>query len=137
MDLIELQTTLQNLTKAKITQEEIGKALGITRATVNSRMKSKSQLKLEELPKIEQHFGVNLFTLKAAEDYAAISKKLLKIFTGSETEKSMLEAILTSKPTRKTFVVFYNALNGDKESVNIIKSMLENPSLVQVFLDKE
>ena len=46
MNLIELQDTLQNLTKAKITQEEIGKALGITRSTVNARMKSNSQLKI-------------------------------------------------------------------------------------------
>lgn len=137
MDLIELQTTLQNLTKVKITQEEIGKALGITRATVNARMKSGSQLKLEELPKIEGHFGVSLTKLKAVEDFSAVTKKLLKVFDGSEAEKAMLETILTSRPARKTFVIFHKALEGEEDSINIIKSMIDNPSLVQVFLGQE
>ncbi len=137
MNLIELQDTLQNLTKAKITQEEIGKALGITRSTVNARMKSNSQLKIEELPKIEKHFGVDLTNLKAAENFYTLSDKLLKIFEGSEQEKAMLEAILTSKPTRKTFVLFYRAINGEEEAVTIIKSMLEKPEIVKVFLEQE
>ena len=137
MNLIELQDTLQNLTKAKITQEEIRKALGITRSTVNARMKSNSQLKIEELPKIEKHFGVDLTNLKAAENFYTLSDKLLKIFEGSEQEKAMLEAILTSKPTRKTFVLFYRAINGEEEAVTIIKSMLEKPEIVKVFLEQE
>lgn len=137
MNLIELQDTLQNLTKAKITQEEIGKALGITRSTVNARMKSNSQLKIEELPKIEKHFGVDLTNLKAAENFYTLSDKLLKIFEGSEQEKAMLEAILTSKPTRKTFVLFYRAINGEEEAITIIKSMLEKPEIVKVFLEQE
>ena len=137
MNLIELQDTLQNLTKAKITQEEIGKALGITRSTVNARMKSNSQLKIEELPKIEKHFGVDLTNLKAAENFYTLSDKLLKIFEGSEQEKAMLEAILTSKPTRKTFVLFYRAINGEEEAVTITKSMLEKPEIVKVFLEQE
>ena len=128
---------MQNLTKAKITQEEIGKALGITRSTVNARMKSNSQLKIEELPKIEKHFGVDLTNLKAAENFYTLSDKLLKIFEGSEQEKAMLEAILTSKPTRKTFVLFYRAINGEEEAVTIIKSMLEKPEIVKVFLEQE
>jgi len=60
MEFKGLQDTLQNLTNAKISQNDIGNALGINASTVNTRMKRGSRLKLDEIRKIEKAFGVVL-----------------------------------------------------------------------------
>lgn len=137
MNLAELQTTLQNLTKAKITQEQIGNALGITRSTVNTRIKNNSQLKLEEIPKIEKHFGVTLRHLQAADKYNELCQQVVLLLDGSENEKEVVRTILTSKPTRKTFVLFFKALQGDTSAISVVKSMLDNEEIVKVFLAEE
>lgn len=137
MNIAELQTTLQNLTKAKITQEEIGNALGITRSTVNTRIKNGSQLKLDEIPKIEKHFGVTLKHLEIADKYNDLCRQALQLIDATEKEKEMVEAVLTSKPTRKTFTIFFRALQGDDAAASVIKSMLENKDIVKVFLGEE
>lgn len=137
MNIAELQTTLQNLTKAKITQEQIGNALGITRSTVNTRIKNGSQLKLEEIPRIEKFFGVTLKHLKVADKYNDLCNKVVALLDGSENEKEMIAALLSVKPMRKTFLLFYKALQGDESIVPVIKSMLDNKELVKVFLEEE
>lgn len=137
MNLTELQQTLQNLTKAKITQEQIGNALGITRSTVNTRMKTNSQLKLEEIPKIEKHFGVTLKHLQAADKFNELCSQVVALLDGSENEKEMTKTLLTSKPMRKTFLIFFKALQGEESAISIVKSMLENKEIVKVFLEEE
>lgn len=52
--------SLQNLTNAKISQEEFGKALGTGRANVSKRIKRNSVLSLEEIKKVESYFNVIL-----------------------------------------------------------------------------
>jgi transcriptional regulator with XRE-family HTH domain len=52
--------SIQNLTNAKISQEEFGKALGTGRANISKRIKNKSVLTLEETKKIESYFNVVL-----------------------------------------------------------------------------
>lgn len=137
MNIAELQRTLQNLTKAKITQEQIGNALGITRSTVNTRMKNGSQLKLEEIPKIEKFFGVTLKHLQAADRYNELCRQVVALLEGSENEKEMITTLLSLRPMRKTFLLFFKALQGDESVVPIIKSMLDNKELVKVFLEEE
>lgn len=137
MNLTELQQTLQNLTKAKITQEQIGNALGITRSTVNTRMKTNSQLKLEEIPKIEKHFGVTLKHLQAADKFNELCKQVVLLLDGSDNEKEMTKTLLASKPMRKTFLIFFKALQGEESAISIVKSMLENKEIVKVFLEEE
>lgn len=56
----EALNSLQNLTNAKISQEEFGKALGTGRANISKRIKNKSVLTLEETKKIESYFNVIL-----------------------------------------------------------------------------
>lgn len=60
MEFKHIQDLLQNLTNAKISQDEIGKALGIGRSTVSLRVSRNSKLKLTEIKKLEEYFGVNL-----------------------------------------------------------------------------
>ena len=50
---------LQKVTNSKITQEELGKALGTGRANISLRIKNNSELTLPEIKKIEKYFGVN------------------------------------------------------------------------------
>ena len=50
--------SLQNLTNAKITQEEFGKALGTGRANISRRIKNNSLLTLAEIKKLENYFEV-------------------------------------------------------------------------------
>lgn len=52
--------SIQNLTNAKISQEEFGKALGTGRANISKRIKNKSVLTLEETKKLESYFNVVL-----------------------------------------------------------------------------
>jgi phage repressor protein C with HTH and peptisase S24 domain len=52
--------TLQNLTNAKVNQSDIARALNITRATVSARVKTSSQVTLEEIEKLEKVYNVDL-----------------------------------------------------------------------------
>ncbi len=52
--------TLQNLTNAKVNQSDIARALNITRATVSARVKTSSQVTLEEIEKLEKVYKVDL-----------------------------------------------------------------------------
>lgn len=60
MTFEELIKCLNGLTKLKVTQSEIAKALDLTRSTVSIRTKDKSELKKTELEKIAKHFQVSL-----------------------------------------------------------------------------
>ena len=53
MDFKELQSKLIGLTNRNISQTEIGNALGIRRSTTSTRFKTKSQLKMSELEKVQ------------------------------------------------------------------------------------
>ena len=64
MNFKELQANLQNLTKTKVSLTEIGKALGIKLSTVSTRQKNNSELKYNEIKKVERHFGVKLIKEK-------------------------------------------------------------------------
>ena len=60
MNIKELLETLENLKKYKITQEELGKALGIKKSAVSLRMKNtNSQLKKDEIEKVARYFDVS------------------------------------------------------------------------------
>ena len=52
--------SIQNLTNAKISQEEFGKALGTGRANISKRIKNKSVLTNQERQKLESYFNVVL-----------------------------------------------------------------------------
>ena len=60
MDFKELQDTLQKLTNSKISLTQIGQALDIKLSTVSTRVKNGSELKYNEIKKIERYFGVKL-----------------------------------------------------------------------------
>lgn len=63
MNLIEVQECLQNLTNQKITQADLGRALGIDRSSINVRLKRKTEVKLSDLQKLTEYFRVNLSAL--------------------------------------------------------------------------
>lgn len=57
----DLQTTLQNLKNERITYKKIASALGVTIGAVSQRLKNdKSQVRLDEIKKLENYFAVNL-----------------------------------------------------------------------------
>ncbi len=58
MNFPELQKKLISLTNRNITQTEIGESLGITRSTISTRFKTKSQLKTSELKKVAEYFDI-------------------------------------------------------------------------------
>ncbi len=58
MNFSDIQNTLQNIMGRKVTQEEIGNALGIKKSAVNIRIKNGSVLKPHEIRKIEEYFGI-------------------------------------------------------------------------------
>lgn len=56
----EIQPILQNLTKGKVTQSDIARALGTGRSNVSLRIKNQSILTVEELKKLGDFYDVNL-----------------------------------------------------------------------------
>ena len=60
MNIQEVLDLLQNLTNSKITQTELGKALGKTRSDINSKIKRGTEIKLSDIRKIENYFDVKL-----------------------------------------------------------------------------
>ena len=83
MLLQEIHTKLQNLTNAKISQSELGKAMGVTRANISLRFKNKSKVSHNELKKIEKYFNVSLSDIKHIDnDLTNIQEKVsMKYFT--------------------------------------------------------
>ncbi len=60
MDIYGIIDTLQNLTKAKVSQSDIAKILGKDRQNISRKAKAGTELKLSDVRKIENHFNVNL-----------------------------------------------------------------------------
>ncbi len=59
MNIVEIQAILQNLTNKKITQADLGRALGVDRSAVNVRMRLKSEVKLSDIEKIANYYNVS------------------------------------------------------------------------------
>lgn len=61
MKFKDIQNILQNLKlDERITQEKIGLALGVKKAAISSRCKSDSDIRPDEIAKIEKYFNVSL-----------------------------------------------------------------------------
>lgn len=57
--ILQIIDDLQNLTNAKISQSDVARALGITRATVSARVKNESQVTFEEIKKLENAYNIS------------------------------------------------------------------------------
>ena len=79
MNFKELQTALENVTKTKVSLTEIGNALGIKLSTVSTRAKNNSELKYNEIKKIENYFSIELIAEKNGNGQTYITYKNEKI----------------------------------------------------------
>lgn len=62
MNILELQEDLQNLTGRKISQTELGLAMGnLKRQTVNTRIKNNSEVTVKELLNAQKYLQANIF----------------------------------------------------------------------------
>ena len=61
MKLDELINLISKKTETNVTQTQLAEALGITRQTVNTRVKNGSQVTVSEMKKAESFFGISLF----------------------------------------------------------------------------
>lgn len=62
MKLIELINIISKKTGLKINQSQLAESLGITRQTVCNRIKNSSQVTVNEIKKVENFFGITLFS---------------------------------------------------------------------------
>lgn len=81
MQFNEIIAILQNLTNTKISQELLGKSLGVGRSAINQRIKANSSLSLPELKKIEKYFNVSLTNTKQTDNAKENLKIKAKYFT--------------------------------------------------------
>lgn len=63
MNLEQIYQKLQNLTNTKITQADLGRALGVDRSSINIRLKRNGELKLSEIEKLSKYFRIDLSDL--------------------------------------------------------------------------
>lgn len=78
MDIIELQTRLQNLIGKSVSQTELGIAMGnLKRQTVHTRIKNCSEVTVTELLNAQEYFQTKLVTF-ADEDNVYISSNTLQ-----------------------------------------------------------
>ena len=64
--ICQIIDSLQNLTNAKISQSDIARVFGVTRATINARAKNNSQVTFDEIKKLEKFYNVSLTAAKFA-----------------------------------------------------------------------
>ena len=81
MQFNEIIAILQNLTNTKISQELLGKSLGVGRSAINQRIKANSSLSLPELKKIEKYFNVSLTNAKQIDNVKDDLKIKAKYYT--------------------------------------------------------
>jgi len=60
MNFIEVQDKISETKKCKISQSDIATALGVTRQTINKRLKTNSQITHDEELKLNRYFNVEL-----------------------------------------------------------------------------
>lgn len=68
MNIIDVQTKIQNLTKAKVSLSQIGEVLGISRAAMSKRAKLGSDIGVDELKTIEKFYNLSLFDVPSKND---------------------------------------------------------------------
>lgn len=68
MNINEVLSHLQNLTNSKITQTELGVALGKTRSDISLKAKRGTELKLSDIRKIEEYFKVDLIQAEVKQN---------------------------------------------------------------------
>ena len=136
MDFKELQSTLQKLTNSKISLTQIGDALGIKLSTVSTRVKNGSELKYNEIKKIENYFEVKLTDNKSGAqincNYLSNYNKYSKSESQGERLKKIRQALnLSQDDFGAIFEIskqFVSLLEKDKTSLN-------NEKLVKLLLD--
>lgn len=91
MDFGNIQNTLQNLTGKKITQEELGKALGIKKSAMNIRIKNGGEVKPNEIKQLEDYFNVKYRELHilTPEEVEKLENGFIDIPVRGEVEASM------------------------------------------------
>jgi phage repressor protein C with HTH and peptisase S24 domain len=62
MKIAELLDLIRKKTLENVNQSIISKALGVTRQSVNNRIRNNSEITISELQKIEEFFGISLLT---------------------------------------------------------------------------
>lgn len=107
---------LQNLTNAKISQEEFGKALGTGRANISLRIKNNSKLTREEIEKLEKYFKVEykeIHSLSLDEVEALKSgKNFVTLDYFPDIEVSCGNGIIPFGETKEKITVPVNLIRG-------------------------
>lgn len=74
MNIKDVQTNLQNLTNSKITLTSIAKALGKDLGNISAKAKRGTELKFDEVLKLEKYFGVSLMNHLTVPDMPRLDK---------------------------------------------------------------
>lgn len=88
MLIIEALGALQFLKKELISLSDLGQVLGLGRAAMSGRCQRNSELKPEEIQKLEAHFGVSL------SDFCAQPSKQDKKELAELIKETLIEMIL-------------------------------------------
>ena len=61
MNITELLNLAQNKSEENVNQTMLAKALGVTRQTINNRIRNNSEITISELMKFQDFLGIKIF----------------------------------------------------------------------------
>jgi IS30 family transposase len=79
MNINDVIEALQKLTKTKITQIEIGRAINKTRSDISLKAKRGSDLKLSDIKKLEDYFDVDLINCRPRSQTIEMDGNIMRI----------------------------------------------------------
>lgn len=131
MKIFDVKQKLILKTNRDISQTDIAYSLGVTRQTINKRLKTNSELTETELKKIEKYFNVNLTNVKKEDQEPTPEQKEEAHQTVIEwqaqlnlTEQELFLLIDKLKSDKLMFVLLAQALDGDSTALERLKKLL-------------
>ena len=101
----EIQLILQNCLKRTVSQTEIGKAIGTGRSNINLRIKNNSEIKKEEIKKLEEYFKLKI--PENSSKNTLIYKEIVQILDSA---------------TSNELDFYYDIIKQCKKNIEIIKN---------------
>lgn len=134
MDIIEVLGKLILLTKRNISLTQIGEALNIGRGGASNRATRRSEITPDEIEKIEDYFSklceMNI-SLSNIDSTISIPEQFKAKYNLSDEDQEFINILLINKTKRSMAKIFFSALDGNKDALEMIQLVISSPVLAE------